>query len=125
MSGRKDDQEKIIPQGRKDDSGKVPLQLIPGAALLEIGLVLRHGASKYGASNWRAGLAYTRLIGAILRHVVAFNEGENLDPETGISHIAHAACEAMFLLQFIKDERVDLDDRFSATLKKIKEAGEK
>lgn len=101
--------------GLKFDGEKIPLQLIPGNALLEVGKVLRYGAGKYAAHNWRNGLAYSRLMGACLRHATAFNEGEDLDPETQLSHIAHLACEALFLLEFVTKDRTDLDDRYKPT----------
>lgn len=101
-------------KGLKFDDQKIPLQLIPGNALLEVGKVLGYGARKYAAHNWRAGLAYSRLMGACLRHATAFNEGEDLDPETGLSHIAHLATEALFLLEFITKNSAHLDDRFRA-----------
>lgn len=102
------------PKGKKNDSEKVPLQLIPGNALFEVGKVLRFGARKYAAHNWREGLDYSRLTGACFRHLTAYNEGEDLDPETQLSHVAHLACEALFLLEFITQERSDLDDRYKA-----------
>jgi hypothetical protein len=111
--------------GQKHDQEKVPLQLLPGKALIEIGKVLGHGAKKYDAWNWTKGIAFSRIIGAVLRHVIAFNEGEDLDPETGLSHIAHVACECLFLLTFVVTGRVELDDRASTIEKKQKEESPK
>lgn len=96
----------------KHDSEKVPLGLLPWVPLAEIGKVLQFGARKYAAHNWRAGFQWSRPYSAILRHLAAWSEGENLDSETGLNHVAHAACEALFLLQMVL-ERPDLDDRYN------------
>jgi len=73
--------------------------------------VMGKGKDKYGAQNWRAGLQWSRIIGAAFRHLSAFNNGEDLDQETGLSHIAHLGCCAMFLLEYIKTHP-ELDDRY-------------
>lgn len=98
--------------GQKFDSGKPPMDLLDRHALEEIARVLAFGANKYDAHNWRSGIRYSRLIAALLRHVHAFNDGDDVDPETGISHIAHAGCCVMFLL-WMQKYRTDLDDRWT------------
>jgi hypothetical protein len=103
-------------QGTKHDQDKVRMELLPPVALEEIAKVLTHGGKKYDDHNWRKGFKYSRLIGAALRHVFAFARGENLDPETGLSHLAHAACCMMFLI----DHMVlgyGQDDRYNAEVK--------
>lgn len=67
------------------------------------------GADKYGRNNWRKGLHYSRLIDAAMRHILAFADGEDSDPETGLSHAAHARCCLGMLLAMPKewDDRVD------------------
>jgi hypothetical protein len=97
----------------KADSGKVPLGLIDPYALTQIGWVLQFGAEKYGTHNWRAGIRYSRLIDASLRHLTAINAGENIDPETGLPHAAHLACCAIFLT-WMMQFRTDMDDRWPA-----------
>lgn len=67
---------------------------------------------KTGAHNWRNGLSSSRVLDAALRHIASFNDGEDVDPESGVSHLAHAACNLMFALRMLKD-RPDLDDRYS------------
>lgn len=83
----------------KADSGKPPLALIPQRPLFEVAKVLGFGAQKYGAHNYRDGFDWSRLTSSSLRHIYQFNEGENVDPETGVSHIAHAICGLLFLLE--------------------------
>ena len=84
----------------KLDDGKPPLGLIPYSALMEEARVLGFGVEKYGAHNWRQGLEWQRLIDAALRHILAFNNGKDLDPETGLHHLAHARCSLGFLIEY-------------------------
>jgi len=63
-----------------------------------------------GAHNWRKGIEITRLIGAALRHLFAFLRGEDNDPESGLSHIAHCSCCLMFISE-IHRTKPELDDR--------------
>lgn len=100
--------------GRKFDSGKPPMDLLDRHALEEIARVLEFGAKKYDRHNWRSGISYSRLVAAMLRHINAFNDGEDTDHETGISHMAHAGCCVMFLL-WMEKYRPDLDDRWTNT----------
>lgn len=95
----------------KFDKEKNRLELLPPLALEEIGKVMTFGAVRYGTDNWRKGMAWRRLIGAALRHTMAFARGENTDPDTGICHLAHAACCILFLLNYYltavgEDDRV-------------------
>jgi hypothetical protein len=96
--------------GVKHDAEKVRLDLMPFDALVEVGEILTFGAAKYDARNWEKGMAWGRLLGASLRHLFAWGRGENLDPETGKSHLAHAACCILFLLAYEK-RGIGEDDR--------------
>ena len=98
--------------GIKHDAGKVPLDLLPMRALTEVGKVLQFGAKKYAANNWRAGIQWSRLIAAALRHLFAFARGEDVDEETGLCHLAHASCCILFLLTYWLEEKNNLDDRY-------------
>jgi hypothetical protein len=85
----------------KYDHKKIRLDLLSTLAIEELAKVLTFGAEKYTAHNWRSGFAYSRLLGACLRHIFAFMRGESNDPETGLSHLAHAMCCLMFLLEHV------------------------
>lgn len=102
-----------VPVGRKDDQEKPRFELLDPEFLEGVARVLTFGARKYAAHNWRGGIAYSRLLGATLRHVNAINAGEDRDPETGLDHELHAACELMFLY-WMKKHRKDMDDRFKS-----------
>ena len=95
----------------KFDGGKPPLGLISRRALEEEAKVMAYGVSKYGLHNWRKGMDFTRLADAALRHVYAFVDGEDVDEETGLSHLAHARCCLAFLLEY-EGKKIGTDDRF-------------
>ncbi len=97
--------------GLKYDANKTPLELLSPIALNEIGKVLAFGAKKYDSHNWRKGLKWSRVAGAAMRHLLAWLGGENVDPESGISHLAHLGCCVMFLLEYETTHK-ELDDRW-------------
>lgn len=87
--------------GRKDDSSKLQMNLLPWDALEEVAKVLTVGAKKYAPDNWRiVPDAVERYESALVRHLAAYKKGEDLDPEDGLSHLAHLACNALFLVSF-------------------------
>ncbi len=90
----------------KFDNGKTDWSLMPFEAVEEINKVLEFGKHKYSAWNWASngGFKYTRVLNATLRHLFAFMRGEDKDPESGLSHIAHAGCNILFLMYFIKNK---------------------
>jgi hypothetical protein len=95
----------------KYDQDKLPMHLLSTEALEQIAAVLQFGAQKYDNHNWRKGFAWSRPLSAALRHILAFNRGEDRDPESNLSHLAHAACCLMFLIEFEKTH-TELDDRY-------------
>lgn len=96
--------------GTKHDQGKPRMELLPMYSLEEIAKVLNFGAQKYDPWNWSKGIAYGRLAGAALRHLAAWLRGKDKDPESGLSHLAHAGCCILFLI-WMQEHRPDLDDR--------------
>lgn len=86
--------------GVKHDGGKAPWHLLPFDAIAGIVEVLAFGAKKYAARNWEAGMDWSRLFGAAMRHLTAWFNGEHKDPETGYSHLWHAGCCILFLIAY-------------------------
>lgn len=85
--------------GIKYDHDKPDLSLLPKPALDGAARAFMYGAQKYGRDNYRGGMEWMRLTAASMRHITAFNEGENLDIESGLSHVHHAlACLSMLAL---------------------------
>lgn len=101
----------------KKDDKKVRLELLSATWLVGVGRVLTFGARKYAAHNWRQGLHQSRVLGAALRHVVAFLGGEDRDADTGLSHLYHASCELMFAAELL-ETHPELDDRWKFKPKK-------
>ncbi|GJE13666.1 dATP/dGTP diphosphohydrolase domain-containing protein [Methylobacterium longum] len=102
-------------EGRKDDAGKDPWDLAPWDAFRAIVGVLAFGACKYAPRNWEQGMAWSRLYAAAVRHLTAWWGGERVDPETGLSHLAHAGCCVCFLIAF-EIRGIGTDDRPRARL---------
>lgn len=90
----------MATEGHKFDEGKDPWDLLPWDAAREIVKVLLYGKQKYAARNWESGMHWSRPFAAAMRHLTAWHMGENKDPETGLSHLAHAGCCIMFLLAY-------------------------
>jgi len=95
----------------KYDAGKPDLGLIDSVALVEMAKVLDFGAQQYARHNWRKGMQWSRLIAAALRHINAFNDGEDYADDSGLNHLAHAAVCLTFLLRYHK-EGAGTDDRY-------------
>lgn len=98
-------------KGVKFDSEKPDLSLLPKDALIEITRVLEFGARRYGRDNFKLGIEINRLIAAAMRHILSFNEGETLDPDSGLNHAAHAATNLMFVLWMLKN-KPEMDNRY-------------
>lgn len=98
--------------GQKFDGGKVRPRLLPPFALITIAKVLDHGADKYGEENWRKlENADKRYLDATLRHVLAYMAGQSTDPDSGLPHLAHAACSLMFMLELSCLNEFGLDEK--------------
>ena len=90
----------MTSEGIKYDSTKPKMNLLPPKAILEVAKVLTFGAEKYDAENWRKlDDLQNRYTAGALRHIFAHMDGEQLDPETGLSHMAHALCCLLFKLE--------------------------
>ena len=94
--------EQVTVGGTKHDNGKPDLSLVPSIFVKEVARALMYGESKYGRYNFEKGFDTHRLLGACLRHVYAWNEGEDNDPESGVSHLAHAAATIGMLLRCLE-----------------------
>jgi len=108
--------------GEKADRTKPRLGLVSTVFIWAIARVLTKAATKvdpatgkpkYGENSWRAGLEWSVPYNALQRHLTAWWDGEDNDPDSGDSHLWHAAAELMFLIEFaIKG--VGKDDRYRA-----------
>lgn len=101
-----------MEDGRKDDNGKLQWSLLPADAIEEILKVLMFGAHKYEAHNWAKGMDWDRPYNALMRHMWAWWRGEDRDPESGLSHLAHAGCCILFLIAY-QNRRTGNDTRYN------------
>lgn len=78
---------------------KIPMHLVPPIAVAHLARAFENGVGKYGPFNWREKtISSTVYYGAAMRHLMAWYDGEDLAPDSGVHHLAHAmACLAMVL----------------------------
>ena len=92
-------------QSAKADAGKPTYTLVPPAIIESVERVRAYGNRKYHSpDNWRS-VEPQRYWEAVLRHTLAsWNDYTAKDPESGLLHLEHLACNIAFLLQFIKED---------------------
>ena len=100
------------PTNPKDSLGikKVPIHVVSMPVLAELGLAMMEGARKYGAHNYRnSGVRASVYIDAVWRHLfLQFWEGEDIDKDSGVHHIAKAiACLCVLRDAMLADNWVD------------------
>ena len=94
--------------GMKFDDAKPLMSLLSPWFTEDIAKVLTIGAKKYAVDNWKiVPNARQRYSDALLRHINAYLKGEQNDPETGLPHLCHAACNLMFLYEFDRELQVN------------------
>ena len=88
---------------------KAPMSTVSAAVLMEVGVAMLEGASKYGRHNYRAaGVRASVYYDALMRHAMAWWEGEDLDPDSGMSHITKAIATLVVLRDaMIQDKFTD------------------
>ena len=98
-------------EGIKFDSEKLRWDLLPFDALEEVVKVYTYGATKYEDRNWEKGIKYSRIIGALLRHLVARISGKIFNKDDGgVRHTAQIAWNALALLAYELRGMVEFDD---------------
>ena len=83
----------------KFDKQKPRMALVPASLGISCARALTYGARKYKANNWRKTDSIEQYISAITRHFDAWREGEENDPESGLSHLDHMAANLSFLIE--------------------------
>lgn len=96
-------------QAMRLNLGKVQYSLIDLNALEQCARVLEFGAKKYARNNWKKGLRLTQILDSMLRHIAALSSGEFVDPESGLPHIGHIQCNALFLGGF--NNIIDIEEK--------------
>lgn len=116
FKGLEDADGNIAMKSWHADTGKPAFELIPPQGMLELARVAEYGRMKYGAQNYAEeadNWSWLEPIGSIFRHTWAFLRGEMFDAESGLYHLAHAAFNALMLIDIIhhgkgKDNRSPL-----------------
>lgn len=101
---------RVETRGGHKDEGKPMVQHVDPRFLFAVGNVMAFGAKKYDVNNWRKGIEHMRLAGSVLRHMCSWIMRENLDPESGLPHLAHAGASLM-MLYTTTITHPNLDDR--------------
>ena len=105
----------------KDSVGikKVPISTVPSTVLAELGLAMLEGARKYGRHNYRvAGVRASVYMDAVFRHMHQWWEGQDIDPDSGLSHITKAIASLVVLRDsmindnWIDDRPPSIDENF-------------
>lgn len=94
------------PTNPKDaiGSNKVPFSTVPARVMAEVGLAMLEGSCKYGRHNYRdAGVRASVYYDAVLRHLAAWWEGQDIDPDSGLPHIV----KAMAGLAVLRDSMIN------------------
>lgn len=97
-------------QGKKFDQGKPDVSLVTKELIFAAAKALEFGAEKYGRDNYKLGMKWTKIYNALMRHMLAFNSKEDLDPESGLSHLYHAAANLNMLIYYYEN-KIGEDDR--------------
>ena len=118
-------QNNLKIEGLKLDQGKSRYDLLPFGAVDQLVRVLTYGAEKYAPNNWRlVENPIERYKAATLRHLSLYMQGEEVDKESGISHLAHAATNVIFLMEFEK-EKFDMKLNEQELINFLKEGSKK
>jgi Domain of unknown function (DUF5664) len=83
--------------GARFNDNKPDFSLIPLVTLEDEARVWEYGARKYAKNNWMKGQAWSVPLACALRHLAAWQSGETVDAESGVSHLAHAICNLRML----------------------------
>lgn len=104
------DPSETMEAGSRDNDGKLQWALVDFPALEPMVQVLEFGAQKYAPHNWKKGLYTTQIVESLIRHMIAYLNGEDKDPESNLPHTGHIMCNAMFL-SYMHEFKPEFDDR--------------
>jgi hypothetical protein len=104
----------------RKDQEKVPLNSVPHSAMLALGRVFGKGMDKYPQDNYRKGMAWSRTINSLERHLLKFILGEDIDEESGCYHIDCILANAAILCEY-RITHQELDDRYKYSKEQIEQ----
>ena len=88
--------------GARFNGGKPDYSLIPLTTMEDEARVWMYGKQKYAAWNWAKGMPWSVPLACLMRHMAAWQRGEEVDPESGLPHLAHAMCNLRMLTLYSK-----------------------
>ena len=88
--------------GARYNSGKADFSLIPLNTLEDEARVWEYGTRKYNAWNWAKGMPWSVPYACAMRHLSAWQRGEEIDPESNLPHLAHVMCNIRMLILYAK-----------------------
>lgn len=97
-------------EAKKSDYDKEDLSQVPPSFRKYAAKAFMFGEKKYGRYNWRKGFRWHRLYSALNRHLDQWWEKEDLDPESRLHHLSHAAACLAMLIEHV-DKNLGEDDR--------------
>ena len=87
------------------------MSCVPMPVLVEVGLAMFEGASKYGRHNYRATpIRASVYFDALMRHAIAWWEGEDIDADSTLSHVTKAITTLVVLRDAMIQGKL-VDDR--------------
>lgn len=96
--------------GLRYNEGKLPWHLVDFRALKSMVEVLEYGAKKYAEDQWKKGLSLKEIRDSFIRHMIEWNSGQEIDSESGKSHIGHMMCNLLFYEYFTKVDSSKIRD---------------
>jgi len=111
---------------KKFDNGKPMVSLVEPKFILGVAEILTFGAKKYGTNNWKEAKPedIQRYKDALMRHLLSYLDGEEVDTESGKPHLWHITCNTMFLDYFDRIKTRDTHEYETYKLASIEQFGE-
>ena len=106
--------------GARFNDGKADWSLLPLWTVEDELRVWMYGREKYAAWTWVKGMAWSVPFACLMRHMAAWQRGEECDAESGLPHLAHAACNLRMLTLYAKTYR-EGDDRPPACARPVED----
>ena len=104
------DEKPKIGGGLRYNTGKAELHQVPTSLNMAVAKTLMYGAQKYDKGNFRKGMSWTTVYDCLQRHMMKWLDGEEVDEESKLPHLYHAACNIAFLIEYA-ETCPELDDR--------------
>lgn len=97
--------------GAEKDQSLVRMDLVPDLPMIALGALYGYGANKYAPNNWRLGYDWSLSMAALERHWRKWKLGEDIDPVSGMHHLASVIFHAMALIEY-RYTHPEKDDRY-------------